>query len=1067
MSTPKIDPRDRAQILAQLEQLALLQVPELTGTDLSLWRNRKDAGYALAQIFGYMADHVVTQLNKVPEKNLIAYLNMIGTELLPAQPAKTPVNFLLNPAAVTDVLVPKGTQVATAAKSPKPAVIFETQRPINATVAQLSAVVSVAPLEDQVFDHLKELNSSQNQTILFVSPESQEHVLYLGDDALFNFQKGAGDGCVTLEVNTEVGSPLLNANVKWAYYSEDSKAEEDNWKPLQLVKTLESSVQFKQTKQTSVLYTTKKTINNINTYWIRAKFEGPLVPDLASLKSLTVTIASNERADLAFYNDVPINLESKLFYPFGKQPNTADVFYIASRECFSKKDMDTKIEFSMKSWGTAGIITGGSENLLVSWEYWNGKVWSNLNQATFRFVNDGDVKASNMIGTLNFKCPKDITPNKVNNTENYWIRARIASGNFRTITISDSPSIIDNAPAIIDMEISNPTITSQPITYFTAKNNLQFENWEDKNAAFQPFVSLEETSQTLYLGFDKPFTPEGIISVYLSLMYQEYIDATKPQVTWSYFRKKNGKDDWAAIQVLDDTENFTTSGAIEFLAPNDMSPKKKFGQTLYWIRAEVTSAFQFESIENKVEYYIDYFAVQEVGVFENFMAAIKPMALYMRDASVVGASQKYFMKKQRGKTPQASQPIVSVESASSVKQPCTPISVFHPKFSYPAQLKESPAAPIAYGISLNTTLAVQAETVTDELFGKSDGLMQKPLAFSRVPVVSESLWVQEPLNPSTNDSVTVTAENGETWVEWLSVENFFESNQTSRHYTINRTTGTVKFGNGQKGMIPPVGAAIKATYQTGGGTQGNVGLGEAKNIVTAIALVDKAANIDSGQGGADTETVERAKELGPKRVQHRQRAVSKEDYEWLAMEASGAVARAKCIPNLNREGQQELGCVAVIIVPAGTENKPVASSALLRIVENYLKNRCPISISTLTVTTPSYLGLSVEAEILVKSIDSASAIKFSAINQIQTYLHPLYGGPEGKGWDFGAIPCTSDLLAILQRINGVEHVENLKLTVHEDQTGNTLQADDVTRLPGYTLIYSDNHQITVNLSEDA
>ena len=80
----------------------------------------------------------------------------------------------------------------------------------------------------------------------------------------------------------------------------------------------------------------------------------------------------------------------------------------------------------------------------------------------------------------------------------------------------------------------------------------------------------------------------------------------------------------------------------------------------------------------------------------------------------------------------------------------------------------------------------------------------------------------------------------ETWVLWKEVSDFFESMEKSRHYTIDRATGQIQFGDGTNGMIPPSeDDNIKEfSYQAGGGKQGNVKAGEIKSLKSAVVGVD-------------------------------------------------------------------------------------------------------------------------------------------------------------------------------------------------------------------------------------
>jgi hypothetical protein len=85
-----------------------------------------DAGSALIRIFGRFVELVIDRLNQVPEKNFLAFLNLIGADILPPQSARVPLTFALAEGSPVDALVPAGTQVAApAAEGEEEDVIFE------------------------------------------------------------------------------------------------------------------------------------------------------------------------------------------------------------------------------------------------------------------------------------------------------------------------------------------------------------------------------------------------------------------------------------------------------------------------------------------------------------------------------------------------------------------------------------------------------------------------------------------------------------------------------------------------------------------------------------------------------------------------------------------------------------------------------------------------------------------------------------------------------------------------------------------------------------------------------
>ena len=76
---------------------------------------------------------------------------------------------------------------------------------------------------------------------------------------------------------------------------------------------------------------------------------------------------------------------------------------------------------------------------------------------------------------------------------------------------------------------------------------------------------------------------------------------------------------------------------------------------------------------------------------------------------------------------------------------------------------------------------------------------------------------------------------------------------------------------------------------------GNVGAGSLSILRQSVPYVERVNNYYKARGGADLETIQEAKIRGPQVIRHRYRAVTVEDYEWLALRASGNVARARCL----------------------------------------------------------------------------------------------------------------------------------------------------------------------------
>lgn len=356
--------------------------------------------------------------------------------------------------------------------------------------------------------------------------------------------------------------------------------------------------------------------------------------------------------------------------------------------------------------------------------------------------------------------------------------------------------------------------------------------------------------------------------------------------------------------------------------------------------------------------------------------------------------------------------------------------------------------PLLDGVYPNTTWAFQAETLKDEILGSSDGESDQTFTFFKSPVLEkEEIRVLEILSEEEKRAlITMLGDDAvfekkdekgkvvETWVLWSEKPDFFDSASADRHYILDRAIGEIRFGDGIKGLIPSAGDNnIKAfCYQAGGCSDGNVGVGEIKTLKSTVAGVDKVSNPVAADGGADTATLDQMLEIGPALISHRGRAVTAEDFEWLAKKASRKVAKVKCMPNTNNKWQTEIGWVTIIIVPDSSDDEPIPSLELRRKVRKYLEIHCAIPLAEanhIYVDRPYYKKINVSADVIVDSIDVASVVEREVMENLKAFFHPLTGGPERRGWDFGRDVVDSDVFALLEDLDGVDHVQNLKFII--------------------------------------
>jgi predicted phage baseplate assembly protein len=400
------------------------------------------------------------------------------------------------------------------------------------------------------------------------------------------------------------------------------------------------------------------------------------------------------------------------------------------------------------------------------------------------------------------------------------------------------------------------------------------------------------------------------------------------------------------------------------------------------------------------------------------------------------------------------------------------------------------AIPTITGIFLNTTWARQCETITGEIAGSSDGTSGQTFSLKKIPVISgsEDIWIDEFKTISAEERTQIKKEEvyqvrevldseGNLtgfWVRWEPIESILNASADDRSYEIDNVSGELTFGNGIYGKIPPTGADnITADYRSGGGKHGNLPAYEVKELKTSLPFLDKAFNPLAAGAGTDTETIEQLMVRGPYLVKHRNRAVTVEDFEKLAFRCSPGIARVKCLANMNERREPQNGSVTVIVIPQTEEEKPMLSLLLQQKVEQCLQAHAAFTLvepGHLKVIGPIYVEVSLEAAVAATSVHVVPLVENDCISRLKEFLNPLTGGYEQEGWEFGKIPCFSDFYALLEKIDGVDHVEtfSVKLRLEEDPPIEVELSPDNPelgadfRMPVYSLVCSGKHKVEVS-----
>jgi Baseplate J-like protein len=738
--------------------------------------------------------------------------------------------------------------------------------------------------------------------------------------------------------------------------------------------------------------------------------------------------------------------------PFGPNPQPNATFYVASREALSQRGarvtlflpldtpgrpaprVDLQAAVDDAGGGLSDVADEEFGPFRLVWEYPREDGWALLGETRLTFVVSPEIAdtsppyraglypwvvsqhdVSGLLGDtteglarsgeIEFLVPEDLVPATVGGVESAWIRARLAEGDYGRVQEFVLPvDVQSETPAALVPKLGTgtllpPSVASASFAYdypdggasiaptVLALNRFRYvDHTADNKAGTAPYALLEppkEERPTFYLGLDRKLPNVGV-SLYVAVPVSQAVERlSAPEPPTS-------DDDSALVAIGDITE--TTSVDLSVSLPGSES------QLVweYWNGLEWTELVVADDTRD----------LTESGTIQ-FLGPADAAAL-----AAFGLDERYWIR----------------------------VMVADPSGEYARRVS---------GIFLNAVGALQAATIRNELVGSSNGEKSQVFRLAQAPVAdSQRIVVREPERPPEDEAARLRDDEGEdvievrpvadgadqVWVRWHEVPTLAGSDEKDRHYTLDRISGELRFGDGVFGVIPPPGTnnIVAELYVAGGTPAGNREAGAVSQLKSSIPYVAAVTNPIAADGGSGAETLEDVQLRGPYSLRNAGRALSEDDFEWLARGAVGSrVARAQTLANRDAALTYRPGWTTLIVVPRSAERKPIASAQLVREVEDFFALRTAAALtrvtpSRLNVIGPGYVPVELDVEIRPRSFAEADLVRTRVARALDAFFQPLTGGPGRVGWPFGCDIFLSEVFAELEAVDGVEHVHMLR-----------------------------------------
>ena len=343
------------------------------------------------------------------------------------------------------------------------------------------------------------------------------------------------------------------------------------------------------------------------------------------------------------------------------------------------------------------------------------------------------------------------------------------------------------------------------------------------------------------------------------------------------------------------------------------------------------------------------------------------------------------------------------------------------------------------GNSIGAKLTIPQGTLFTDSSGNSwlsarDVIWHSNVTTCKVPIIQHERYTASALNNMvipTGDRVILnlgTLPNGKYYEQgsmslqiggetWVLVDTFAKSKPTDKHFMVSVDEALnpyIMFGDGTFGKKPAAGAKItNVVFYLTNGTQGNV----KSNTITSVPSVISSSITDAtvsnaydAGGGSNYENFTMLKEHIPLSVKTLGVAITKEDFESLAMLVDG-VNKAKADYECGRK-------LTVYISPDGGA---VASSELINRVYNLLSQRAPMT-TWLKVKSAGKVQIILEMDVTGKKSYKTAEIQ----TQILTALYNAYSPEQAQ---IGGSVRVSDIYALIDNLSTVDYLHLTKFYI--------------------------------------
>lgn len=269
------------------------------------------------------------------------------------------------------------------------------------------------------------------------------------------------------------------------------------------------------------------------------------------------------------------------------------------------------------------------------------------------------------------------------------------------------------------------------------------------------------------------------------------------------------------------------------------------------------------------------------------------------------------------------------------------------------------------------------------------------------------------------------------WIRWIRTDNLRRHQPYDRVYMLDETRGVISFGGGTYGRLPAPGIndGIRVNYSIGGGKAGCLPANSITGLELSGGYISSVANPMPFYGAYDGETRQRATRRAAVEFKTGLRAVSKQDFEELALGTMGNLRKARCYSGVDHTGQRMSGAVTLVLLADDYMDRGAGFETVRRKLYDWFEDKIPANLKcggNFRIREAELVAISLQIEASIEDYQKLYTIRKALEERLEQFLDPISGNQSRDGWEIGSLP---DRIQIETMIRSTEGIRSLRRCV--------------------------------------